>query len=1073
MGDDLIRVAVRIRPLVPTEIEKGCQECLSVIPEENQIQIKSTDKAFTFNYVFDSDIGQAKFYDTSIKKMITHIFQGYNVTILAYGQTGSGKTHSMGTNYSESNGNDGVIPRAVEDIFETIKLKEDWDYKVAVSFMELYQEQLYDLLANKQRNQCVVDIREDSKSIKIVGVTERTVTNSQETLQCLADGSLCRATGATAMNSQSSRSHAIFSISVHQQKKDDPTIMRTAKFQLVDLAGSERSKKTQATGERFKEGVNINKGLLALGNVISQLGECGTASYVGYRDSKLTRLLQDSLGGNSMTLMIACVSPADYNLDESLSTLRYADRARKIKNKPVINQDPQLAEINRLKNIIQEMKVSRLSQEIQGISTCPPEHRELEEKNQLLQKKLRSVTEKLSAQLIELVHMHERTDLAENSREKMKSGMRNIMEECDELIELLETSPNDTVQHHKKLSSIRLQILNLQNDQKKTEEDLVNHDLTSGSQQSIQIKIEEDEDIENNIANETYDLDEKHEEHTLRQAQTIDQVQTITRELAIKEELVSKLLQSVADDTAQLHSVHEMENEITKLQTEKEELQQQLNSAQNNKVAARLAETRRKKVQELEKKIIDLNRKCTEQNRVIKQKEKSDQQIKNLANEINTMKQTKVKLIHQMRTEANRFHKWKISRERELSKLKDQDRKRVNEMAKLQVQHNKQQNVMKRKMEEAHAVNKRLKEALEKQRKVQQKRSEKANSKEHIQSWVSQELDVFLSTVDAECSLERLMQERALLVNQLKELRDKKNEYDKDIFQKQEIDLVELIELRNTQISDFHQKIVESDQENQASNRWQNLISIRDAKIALRSVFELSAEDRKKNYGLKCEIDDLKDEVDKLKDNIKKQENREKQQKIMMMYNSPVAVKKENPKMLEELEFYKNRCAELEKDILHNSMEQVSKKKKKKSTAPNTPEYNASMFSDESIADDDVENDPDWTKTPLYHRIQKLMNVTKNVQVENQAAPKRTSEGDIKCACKTKCATRLCSCRKNNLSCSNCNCNPECCQNKSVDNTRRTLFFDLSKENTEDSKRPRLTALQNLSPDSDKINESS
>lgn len=340
----------------------------------------------------------------------------------------------------------------------------------------------------------------------------------------------------------------------------------------------------------------------------------------------------------------------------------------------------------------------------------------------------------------------------------------------------------------------------------------MNHDLTSGSQQSIQIKIEEDEDIENNIANETYDLDEKHEEHTLRQAQTIDQVQTITRELAIKEELVSKLLQSVADDTAQLHSVHEMENEITKLQTEKEELQQQLNSAQNNKVAARLAETRRKKVQELEKKIIDLNRKCTEQNRVIKQKEKSDQQIKNLANEINTMKQTKVKLIHQMRTEANRFHKWKISRERELSKLKDQDRKRVNEMAKLQVQHNKQQNVMKRKMEEAHAVNKRLKEALEKQRKVQQKRSEKANSKEHIQSWVSQELDVFLSTVDAECSLERLMQERALLVNQLKELRDKKNEYDKDIFQKQEIDLVELIELRNTQISDFHQKIVESDQ---------------------------------------------------------------------------------------------------------------------------------------------------------------------------------------------------------------------------------------------------------------------
>lgn len=127
----------------------------------------------------------------------------------------------------------------------------------------------------------------------------------------------------------------------------------------------------------------------------------------------------------------------------------------------MINQDPQLAEINRLKNIIQEMKVSRLSQEIQGLASCPPEHRDLEEKNQLLQKKLRGVTEKLSAQLIELIHMHERTDLAEQSREKMKAGMTNIMDECDELIKSFEISPNDTEEHHKKLQSIRLKILSM------------------------------------------------------------------------------------------------------------------------------------------------------------------------------------------------------------------------------------------------------------------------------------------------------------------------------------------------------------------------------------------------------------------------------------------------------------------------------------------------------------------------------------------------------------------------------------------------------------------------------------
>lgn len=140
---------------------------------------------------------------------------------MAYGQTGSGKTHSMGTNYT-GDGEKGIIPRVIQDIFETIQSKEDWKFKVAVSFMELYQEQLYDLLSDKQRSQSTVDIREDGKSIKIVGVTEKEVTNAVETLECLTQGSLGRVTGATAMNAHSSRSHAIFTICIRQQKKDDP-----------------------------------------------------------------------------------------------------------------------------------------------------------------------------------------------------------------------------------------------------------------------------------------------------------------------------------------------------------------------------------------------------------------------------------------------------------------------------------------------------------------------------------------------------------------------------------------------------------------------------------------------------------------------------------------------------------------------------------------------------------------------------------------------------------------------------------------------------------------------------------
>lgn len=149
------------------------------------------------------------------------MLSGYNVTILAYGQTGSGKTHSMGTNYVGM-GEKGIIPRIAHDIFETIKSKEDWSFKVSVSFMELYQEQLYDLLSDKQRSQSIVDIREDGKGIKIFGVTEKEVTNAYETLECLTQGALGRVTGATAMNAHSSRSHAIFTICIHQQKIDDP-----------------------------------------------------------------------------------------------------------------------------------------------------------------------------------------------------------------------------------------------------------------------------------------------------------------------------------------------------------------------------------------------------------------------------------------------------------------------------------------------------------------------------------------------------------------------------------------------------------------------------------------------------------------------------------------------------------------------------------------------------------------------------------------------------------------------------------------------------------------------------------
>ncbi|KAG0169428.1 Kinesin-like protein kif21b [Apophysomyces sp. BC1015] len=319
--------------------------------------------------------------------------EGYNATILAYGQTGSGKTFSMGTALdidSPNSENQGIVPRFIRDLFRGLEKKQqetpdDFEYQVYVSFLELYNEDLVDLLnmeqisnsrkrTNSGTNVCEIAIREDVQGhIYWTGVREEPCSNPDDLLGFLARGSLCRTTGSTDMNAVSSRSHAIFSIILKQQVPEteqaqtSPNSRRTlvSKFHFVDLAGSERLKRTNAQGDRAREGIAINSGLLALGNVISALGdESRRTTHVPYRDSKLTRLLQDSLGGNSQTLMLACVSPSDSNFMETLSTLKYANRARNIKNRVAVNQEfaGSSVEVNQLRS-----QVARLKMELNAI----------------------------------------------------------------------------------------------------------------------------------------------------------------------------------------------------------------------------------------------------------------------------------------------------------------------------------------------------------------------------------------------------------------------------------------------------------------------------------------------------------------------------------------------------------------------------------------------------------------------------------------------------------------------------------------------------------------------------------
>ncbi|CAL7949262.1 unnamed protein product [Xylocopa violacea] len=991
--------------------------------------------------------------------MVKNIFQGYNVTILAYGQTGSGKTHSMGTNYVE-NGNEGVIPRAVQDIFDIIALKEDWCFKTTVSFVELYQEQLYDLLADKQRSQCIVDIRDDGKNVKITGVVEKEVINATEALRCLMQGSLGRATAATAMNANSSRSHAIFSLCIHQQKKDDPNTATTAKFHLVDLAGSERSKKTQATGERFREGVNINKGLLALGNVISQLGENGSTSFVGYRDSKLTRLLQDSLGGNSVTLMIACVSPADYNLDETLSTLRYADRARKIKNKPVINQDPKVSEINRLNKLVQELRLALVDQEIK--TSCPLEHQELETKNQSLQKKIRDLTEQLNTNLMGTVIMLERVELAEQAREKIQNDMTKILEECKELLNDLDKNSDKPDEFRTRLEALYFKILDIEKDQKERSEELRNHQISCDNGNTFTINNEEQ--VEHIPIDETHspdsldDFDEKQEEHTLLQVKRHNEVQNINQELAIKESLISQLLKN-SQMIDYSKEIQDMEQEIKTLQTEREELLQALQNIQSSNVSSKLAETRRKKVQELEKKIAELQRKITEQDRIVKTKQKQDQQIKILSNEMHFLKQTRVKLIRQMRNESDKFTKWKVSKEKEVNRLKDQNRKQVNEVTRLRTWQSKQETVFKRKMEEAFAVNKRLKEALDLQKRAIIRKEKLRTNIDEIQNWVTQELEILESTVDAEYSLEKLMEDRASLTRMLDKLRNSS-----DVNETKIAELDEFLELRNTQITDLQQKIIESDQENRAHMRWQKVRTMEEAKAVLKMLFKRTAEERRKQFIKESEYNELMEKYTLVQSQLDecriKAKERRMSRQLALNNTHNVHENDDLCKLKEELELYKRKCQQLEQKV---SSKVRDKENIRPKISKNVNVEEIEPDADDSIGEiDDIEKDPDWTQTPLFSRIQKLMNSTKDSSL-NRTTVKRTSDGEMKCGCKTQCATRLCTCRKHKMLCnSNCKCNEEHCKNREESEVKQTLFFDYTKEeegeeSDESSKKPRYT----------------
>ncbi|KAJ2945067.1 hypothetical protein O0L34_g9125 [Tuta absoluta] len=353
---------------------------------------------FTYDAAYDHAADTQTIYDEMVRPLVTSVLDGFNGCVFAYGQTGTGKTHTM----EGREGDEGVIPRAFRQIWTHIETSASSDvtHLVSCSYVELYLEDIRDLLSKDCKKLAIrgqtassdvthlvscsyvelylEDIRDllskDCKKLAIRGqelngfyipeMTSIVCKSAAEMVRVMKAGNKNRASGRTDMNEHSSRSHAVFLVTVESAHRPTNRI-RVGKLNLVDLAGSERQRKTNASADRLREASRINQALSSLGNVISALAEA--SPHVPYRDSKLTRILQDSLGGNSKTIMIANIGPADYNYDETVTTLRYAHRAKAIKNKPIRNEDPKdaklreyQAEIERLRMLIEQRKAGNM-----------------------------------------------------------------------------------------------------------------------------------------------------------------------------------------------------------------------------------------------------------------------------------------------------------------------------------------------------------------------------------------------------------------------------------------------------------------------------------------------------------------------------------------------------------------------------------------------------------------------------------------------------------------------------------------------------------------------------------------
>uniref|UniRef100_A0A8B9F5P4 Kinesin family member 4A n=1 Tax=Amazona collaria TaxID=241587 RepID=A0A8B9F5P4_9PSIT len=1067
-----VRVALRCRPLVPKEVSEGCQTCLSFVPGEPQVVV-GDDKLFTYDYVFDPSVEQEEVFNTAVSPLIRGIFKGYNATVLAYGQTGSGKTYSMGGTYTASQEDEpsvGVIPRVIKLLFKEKEQRQDWEFVLKVSYLEVYNEDILDLLCPSRERPSQISIREDPKEgIKIVGLTERNVTCAQEMVFCLEQGNNSRTVASTAMNSQSSRSHAIFTIFIDQKKKSDKNSSFHSKLHLVDLAGSERQKKTKAEGDRLKEGININRGLLCLGNVISALGdENKKGGFVPYRDSKLTRLLQDSLGGNSHTLMIACVSPADSNLEETLNTLRYADRARKIKNKPIVNRDPQAAELCQLKQQV-------LHVHNQGLSEAAGQ----------------------TAQLLE------RLILVRFSYQRKTFKLQDIPFQCKlDLQKLVENVKDEELKEKVEVLRNFQQVLAQLQSESASRAEAAAEVANSGQDATAEAGMDHNTKRSSDVFTT---------QHALRQAQMSKELLELDKVLAMKEALAKKVTQNDSQlepiQSQYQTNIKDLESEVSSLQKEKEELILALHAAKKDVNQSKLSERRRKRLQELEGQINELKKKLNEQSKLLKLKESTERTVCKLNQEIREVKNQRVQLMRQMKEDAEKFRYWKQQKNKEVIQLKELDRKRQYELLKLERDFQKQASVLRRKTEEAAAANKRLKDALQKQQEAADKRKESQNRgmegvAARVKSWLENEVEVLVSTEEARRHLADLLEDRKILAQEIHQLKTKKEAgeypslklrrrtYSIADLQASETDLsiakqIESLEtemgLRTAQIADLQQKLLDADNGDRAKQRWDNIATIPEAKCALKyllrelisskvqeSKLESSFQQCKANYSdiqrkLTEEQNHLAEMDTEFQNRLllQEQHHQEKVLYLLTQLQQKEAAKKEledslneQKKQLQELRLFQEEelekmgvVCEKNRDLLQENATLQQKLLLLRVASGQKLRHAQQMSSESSDSSFDYIPPKPRTRRPTTAKprartsemcAEDLFSESGESGAEMDDADwipakavKGTKKSTMGCSCKGRCGNRQCGCRKQKMGCTEgCSCDPAKCRNR-------------------------------------------